>query len=51
MLKEIKRQFMEVIQYSQNIPEPQIDDLFDRWLAGKRDFIEVFDIIQGYIIF
>ena len=43
MLKEIKRQFSEVISYSQNIPDPQIDDLFDRWLAGKRDFIEAFD--------
>jgi hypothetical protein len=43
MLKEIKQQFSDVIRYSQNIPYPEVDDLFDRWLSGKRDFIEAFD--------
>lgn len=42
MLKTIKQQVYDVIQYSQNIPDPQVDDLIDKWLEAKRDFIEVF---------
>lgn len=43
MLKDIKEQFKKVVAYSQGIDDPQVDELFDRWLRAKRDFIEVFD--------
>ena len=36
----IKEQFKKVIQYSQGIQNPQVDELFDRWLEAKRDIIE-----------
>lgn len=42
MLKTIKEQVYKVVQYSHNIPDPKIDELIDRWLEAKRDFIEVF---------
>ena len=42
MLKTIKEQVRKVITYSQEIPEPQVDDLIDQWLEAKRDFIEAF---------
>lgn len=41
-LSEIKSDFYRVIQYSQNIPDPKIDRLFDVWMECKRDFIELF---------
>lgn len=40
---EIKNQFKEVISYSQGITDPQVDELFDKWLEAKRDFIEAMD--------
>lgn len=40
--EDIKQQFNEVIAYSQGIPEPNTDELFERWLSAKRDFIEAF---------
>lgn len=39
----IKQQFDEVIAYSQNISNPQTDELFKDWLEAKRDFIELFN--------
>ena len=41
-LSEIKQQFDDVIKYTQNIPDPQTDRLFEIWRECKRDFIEVF---------
>lgn len=40
--KNIQEQFNKVISYSQNIPEPKTDELFEEWLEAKRDFIEAF---------
>ena len=42
-IKEIKRQFGQVIEYSQNIKNPKVDELLDNWLEAKRDIIELFD--------
>ena len=42
MLKTIKEQVRRVVQYSQNIPDPQVDELIDKWFDAKRDFMEVF---------
>ena len=39
-IDEIKEQFKKVISYSQGIENPVVDDLFEKWLEGKRDFIE-----------
>ena len=41
-IKEIQAQFNKVIAYSQGIPDPKTDDLFERWLEAKRDIIETF---------
>ena len=41
-IDELKRQFKEVIQYSQGIPDPQIDSLFRIWEHSKARFIERF---------
>ena len=41
-LSKIKSDFYRVIQYSQSIPDPKIDRLFDIWMECKRDFIELF---------
>ena len=42
MLKTIKEQVRKVIQYSQDIPDPQIDELMDNWLRAKSRFIDAF---------
>lgn len=42
-LPEIKEQFKRVIEYSQSIPDPKVDVLFEKWLEAKRDFIEAMD--------
>ena len=39
---EIKEQFSEVISYSQNITNPQIDELFDEWHKNKMRYIQNF---------
>lgn len=39
---DIKEQFDQVIAYSQGIPCPQTDKLFEDWLEAKRSFIEAF---------
>ena len=38
----IKEQFIKVIQHSQNIPNPQVDELFDRWFEAKERYIDIF---------
>ena len=43
MYSTIKEQFSQVIQYSQNIPEPELDDLFDDWAKAKAKFIKRFN--------
>ena len=39
----IKQQVSAVLGYSQDIPEPQVDELIDTWQEAKRDFIELFN--------
>lgn len=39
-IENIKEQFKEVIKYSQGVPNPKVDELFDEWREAKRDFIE-----------
>ena len=41
-LAQIKKDFDEVIRYSQGIPNPKTNMLFDIWMECKRDFIELF---------
>ena len=38
-IQEIKSNFKKVISYSQGISDPKVDNLFDRWLRAKSDFI------------
>lgn len=48
-IADIKAQFAKVIAYSQNVGEtPMLDDLFEKWLEGKRDFIEA---MNGDVIY
>lgn len=42
MYSEIKEQFKEVIKFSQNIPNPQVDILFSQWYENKKDIIHAF---------
>lgn len=42
-LNKIQEDFNKVITFSQGIPEPKTDKLFEMWKECKRDFIEVFD--------
>ena len=42
MYSEVKEQFKKVIEFSQNIHKPDVDDLFEKWLEAKRDIIEAF---------
>lgn len=39
----IKKQVKDVLAFSQDIPDPQIDELMDQWLASKTPFIEAMD--------
>ena len=41
-LSKIKEDFDKVIQYSQSIPDPKTDRLFDVWMECKKEFIELF---------
>lgn len=41
-LSKIKEDFDKVIQYSQQIPDPKTDRLFDVWWECKKDFIDLF---------
>ena len=38
-IQKIKEQFAEVIRHSQNIPNPQLDKLFDNWFNAKERII------------
>ena len=42
MYDDIKEQFREVITFSQGIPNPQIDYLFECWEKSKKKFIDRF---------
>ena len=41
-LDDIKQQVYAVLKYSQEVPDPKIDDLMNRWYAAKRTFIVKF---------
>ena len=41
-LSKIKDEVAEVIRYSQNIPEPQVDELIDTWYNAKTPMIKSF---------
>ena len=41
-VQKIKEDFDKVITYSQNIPNPQTEQLFELWLERKKDIIEAF---------
>ena len=38
----IKEQFIKVIQHSQNIPNPKVDELFEDWFEAKERYIDAF---------
>lgn len=38
-IQQIKQQFAEVIRWSQNIPNPQVDKLFENWYNAKERII------------
>lgn len=42
MFSDIKEQFKAVISYSQNIYDPKVDRLFDKWEKAKSKFIHRF---------
>lgn len=42
MYEDIKEQFKQVIQWSQRIPNPQVDTLFNDWFISKKRFIDMF---------
>lgn len=42
MYEDIKEQFKRVIEYSQDIPNPQVDYLFREWEKQKEKFIKRF---------
>ena len=50
MYSTIKEQFSQVIQYSQNIPEPELDDLFDDWAKAKAKFIKSVVIGESVVL-
>ena len=41
-LEKIKEDFKKVIVFSQGIPDPKIDRLFDTWQVAKQNFIDAF---------
>jgi hypothetical protein len=48
-VEEIKQQFIEVIRYSQDIPEPKVGNLFTRWYEAKKNIIE--NVFGGELIY
>lgn len=42
-LTEIQEQFNRIIKYSQGIPNPQTDKIFNMWEVNKEHFIKAFD--------
>ena len=45
MMEDIKKQFKEVLEYSQRIKvsDQYIDNIFNQWYSNKKDFIDAFD--------
>ena len=41
-IDQIRDQVKKVIEYSQNIPDCEIDPIIDKWFEAKQDFIELF---------
>lgn len=41
-ISQIRKQFDEVITYSQGIPHPKTKQLFKRWFRAKKEFIRAF---------
>jgi midasin (ATPase involved in ribosome maturation) len=41
-LEQIKEQVAQVISYSQEIPDPEVDELINTWYANKERFITMF---------
>ena len=39
-MENIKSNFIKVIEYSQGIKEPKVDELFDLWYHAKNEFID-----------
>lgn len=42
VMDQIKSQVSRVISYSQNIPEPQVNDLINKWYNAKKQIIKMF---------
>lgn len=40
-ISDIKQQVKEVIEYSQGINDPKVDELIDTWFDAKRDIMEI----------
>lgn len=48
-MNDIKQQFDKVISFSQEIPNPQTDELFANWQKNKKWFIDIFgDLIYEF---
>jgi hypothetical protein len=47
-IDQIKEKFCQVITYSQGIPDPKVDKLFDLWYEGKKDIIKA---LNGELIY
>lgn len=47
--EDIKKQFNRVISYSQEIDNPNTDELFEKWYEAKKEFIE--NMFDGNLIF
>lgn len=49
MFEDIKNQFIEVIRYSQDIINPEVDSLFEQWYEAKSHFIN--NLFNGELIY
>lgn len=48
-LQEIKEHFKEVLEYSQDISNPEIDELFENWMTNKERIWT--DFLKGQLIY
>ena len=48
-MEEIKQQFIEIIKYSQGIPEPKVGNLLTRWYEAKKNIIN--HVLKGKLIY
>ena len=49
-IEEIKSQFVKVLSYSQNIMNPQVDELFALWVKNKKNrFLDFFNEENNFI--